>query len=241
MIKTKYILLVILPLLAGCNLIDDWSAGDIEVRRITINNDMVDIKVKNIFEITLIQDDSAYIDVICGENFQPKVDIHADGKSLIIDHSINNRWLRGYDKVKLEVHLTYIPTMNIYSPIKLETQGTFNTNTFYLVDWGSFTECNVSINVDKLIVQTSGDNFGEYNIKGTSRVTDIAVRGSTKIDCSGLQTESCNLYHKSIMDVSLTVSNNFVVNIISSGNAYYRGNPTVTLTRSGSGNIYQIN
>jgi len=240
MIKTKYIPLIFLPLLAGCSLMDDWSAGDIEVRRITINNDLADIKVENIFEITLIQDDSAYIDVICGENFQPKVDIHADGKSLIIDHSINNRWLHGYDKVKLEVHLTYIPTMNIYSPIKLETRGTFKTNQLYLIDWGNFTECNVSIDANLLRLDTSGDSFGVYKVRGTSLLTEIYSRGSASIDCSGLQTKACILHHKSIMDASITVTDKLDIDIISSGNVFYRGNPTVTLTRSGSGNVYHI-
>ena len=233
----RYLMFSASMLMAGCGLIDQWSPGEMECKTIQITSNIEKIDVGNIFEIKLIQDDNAHIDVICGNNFQHKVEITLKDNILILDHNIKNRWLNGYDKIILEIHIPYLPPINVLKPVKIETQGTFKTETFYLVDWGDYTDCNVSIDVNNLVLHTSGDNFGTYIISGKTKNTNIRGGGSARIDCSALQTETCQLIHQSITDLTINVNEQFDVQIESSGNVYYAGDPTVKLVRNGSGKL----
>ncbi|MGE0077448.1 MAG: DUF2807 domain-containing protein [Bacteroidales bacterium] len=235
----NFIVSVAVSFLCSCSLIDKWSPGETEVRTVQITNSFEDINIDNIFEITLIQDENSYVDIICGCNFQSKVDVKVEDNTLILDHSIKNRWLNGYDKVKLELHLPTLSTINIHKPIKIETVGTFKTDSFYLIDWSDYSDCNVSVEVNNLAIHTSGDSFGTYIITGKTNTSTIYGRGSAKIDCSALQTETCEYYQKSIVDASINVGNQFDVQIESSGNVYYSGSPNISLVRSGSGKLIQ--
>jgi len=235
--KPGYYILVIALLASGCSMIDRLSPGETQIRQHQIANTIEEISINAMFEIVLIQDSKAYVEIICGENFQPKIDISAVDNQLNLNHSIKNRWLHGYDKVKLRIHLPRVTAINIRTPSKVETEGMLNTETLTLTDWSDYSECNITVNTSKFSLHTSGDSFGIYRINGQSKGTEIYSRGSATINCTNLQAESCNLYHKSIMDLPVNVSHKLDVTILASGNVYYSGNPTISLTRNGSGNL----
>lgn len=224
-------------LTSGCSMIDNLSPGETQIRQQQIDSAIEEININAMFEITLIQDNRAYIDIICGENFQPKIDISTVNNQLHLNHNIKNRWLHGYDKVKLRIHLPRIAVINIRTPSKIETEGTLSTETLTVIDWSDYAECNLTVNTTKFNLHTSGDSFGIYSISGKAKGTEIYSRGSASISCTNLQAESCKLSHKSIMDIPVNASHQLDVTILASGNVYYSGDPTISLTRNGSGNL----
>lgn len=236
-----YLFPLAVTLLAGCGLVEDWSEGDTETRTIQITDKIATIEVRNIFVVTLIQDDSSYLNVTCGENFQAKMQIKMVDGVLVLDHNISHRWLYGYDKVKAEIHLGYLPAINVHNPAKIETLGTFTSDSFYLIDWEDFSECDVSIDVKSLKIETSDDHFGVFIVKGKSGKTEMSCRGSSRFDCSALETDTCYLSQESTVDLPINVNQLFDVTIKSSGNVYYSGNPTIKLTRWGSGELIKEN
>lgn len=236
--KTKLIIaLTLFSVLSGCDLIDNFGDAKIESRRFNISSSIEHIKVYNTFDITLVQDNSSFAIITCGEDIQSKVEIRVEDNVLIVDHNVNNRWLRGYEKIKIELHFPSVPVINIYKPCKIETRDTFFTDSFYIIDWGKFSECYIGVNAKFIRIDLSGDNFGSYTIKGNSNRSIFYSRGSAKFNFSEFKTDTCLLYQQSIIDIFIHVNNYLDAFIKSSGNIYYSGNPSINLIKEGEGNL----
>lgn len=216
---------------------NNFGDGKIESRRFNINANIDHLKVLNTFDITLVQDNNSFAVITCGENIQPKVEIRVEDNVLIVDHAINNRWLSGYEKIRIELHFPSIPVINVYKPCKIEALDTLRTDVFYLVDWGNFADCRVSIDANLFCIHSSGDSFGSYVIGGKALKSEIFCRGSANYSFKDFYTDSCFLSQESIMDIDLNVSVFFDVLIKSSGNVYYTGEPSINLIRKGEGNL----
>lgn len=236
--KTKLIIaLTLFSVLSGCDLLDNFGDAKIESRRFNINSSIEHIKVYNTFDITLVQDNSSFAVITCGEDIQSKVEIRVEDNVLIVDHNVNNRWLRGYEKIRIELHFPSVPVINVYKPCKIESLDTLKTDVFYLVDWGNFTDCRVCIDVNLFCIHSSGDSFGSYVVDGKALKSEIYCRGSANYTLNNFYTDSCFLSQESIMDIHLNVNNYLDVLIKSTGNVYYTGEPTINLIRKGEGNL----
>ncbi|KAB2870890.1 MAG: hypothetical protein F9K37_04740 [Bacteroidales bacterium] len=239
--STKLIIILnLLIILTGCDLLDNFRGGNIESRRFNINTSIDHIKVNNTFDITLVQDNSSFVDITCGENFQPKVVISIKEKTLMLNHGVNYQWINGYEKIKLEIHIPNISSIDVYKPSKIQTLGTFNSTQFRLIDWGNFIDCNLDVSTDFLRVDSSGDSFGSYSIKGSAIKSVFYCRGSAKFSCTEFQTDTCQISQESILDLSISVKNFLDVRIESTGNVFYTGNPTINLTRNGKGELIKL-
>lgn len=239
--KFKFVVILIsLLLLFGCEPINNWDGAEAVVRKLEFKNTIEHLKVNNTFEIILVQDTVSYLNIICSEKLQSKVAARIDKNTLLLDNSIKNLWLNGYEKVRLELHVPSIPAINIYKPCKIESRGVIKSDMFYLVDWGNFTDCNVSVDVRLVSIHTSGDSFGSYVVKGRSLKADLTCRGSANYKFENLITDSCYIWQKSIMDMTIIVNSDLEVRIDSKGNVLYKGDPTVRLAGTGDGDLIKM-
>jgi len=238
--KLNCIYLLIL-IVSGCSMNEIIDPGDLENRRIDIVQPYMAIEVENTFEITLVQDSLSYALVTCGDKLQQDVSIMVSDSILFLKNDLNLHFLKGYDKVKVELHLLEIPTINIRKPSKLETAGVFRTPTFYLVDWNSFTDCRVSLEVDNLYLNISGSNFGSYHIEGKATNAMLFCEGTALFDLANMSIDSCYVLHDGLNDVFLHVNRYLNANFSSKGNVYYSGEPTCLVSGDGSGRLIKVN
>lgn len=226
----KYLLIVsILTVFTSCK--DGlFNAGEVVTREVLLDDKISLIEVNSMFDITLVQDTINKALTTCGENLQPDIDIFIKDGTLHINNSIKYSWSRDYEKVKLELHLISIPQINVRKPIYMTTRDTFKTNEFFLVDWGKFTELNVTLDVNNCAIAVSSDNFGHFTVKGKAVNATFNGWGSSFIYAEGLQTQNCTVNHRSIGDTYVNVSNTLNVTIETSGKVYYYGNPSTITT-----------
>jgi len=238
--KFTYLNLLLIFIL-GCSTNEIIDPGDVETRRVEISKSYRSIEVENTFEITLVQDSLSYALVTCGEKLQQDVSIMVKDSILFLKNNLNLHFLKGYDKVKVELHLNEIPITNIRKPSKIQTAGVFRTPTFYLVDWNSFTDCSVNLEVDNLILSISGSNFGSYHVEGKAISASLFCEGTALFDLANMSIDSCCVSHDGLNDVFLHVNRYLSATFTSKGNVYYSGEPICLVSGDGSGRLIKVN
>ncbi|NOU17699.1 MAG: DUF2807 domain-containing protein [Bacteroidales bacterium] len=203
-----------------------FNAGDVVTREIQLSSTISCIEVNTMLEITLVQDTINKALVTCGENLQSDIDIFVKDNILYLNNSIKYNWSRSYEKVKLELHLISIPRLDVRKPSYITSRDTIKTHEFFLVDWGKFTELDVTLDVDNCAIDVSVEGFGHYTVKGKSTTANFHCKGSAFFYAEKLQVQNCTVLQNSIGDTYVNVLNKLTVTIQNSGKVYYYGNPS---------------
>lgn len=223
----RFILVLFIPIFfTSCEKNAFFNAGEVITREILLENYISDIEVNTMFDITLVQDTINKALVTCGENLQPDIEIFVKNDTLYLNNSVKYKWSRSYDKIKLDLHLKSIPQLTIWKPVYITTRDTFKTNSFFLIDWGMFTELDVNINVNSCYIDVSSENFGHYTLKGKAVNAFFLGWGSSFFYAEGLQVQNCIVKQRSIGDIYINVLNELNVTIETTGKVYYYGNPS---------------
>lgn len=203
-----------------------FDAGETVTKEIRIDSVFSSIDIENIFDITLVNDTVNKVLVTCGENLQPYVSIRVNNGILYFDHSVKQNWSRSYQKIKLEVHLTFGPRIDIHEPISLKTKGVFTCNNFTFVDFWKVSEVDVNIDANFCGIYMSSDNFGYYKVKGKAQNAEIWGWGSAYVIADSLVTQNCHVLQRGMADVYVNVTGQLSVSLEFTGDVYYTGNPT---------------
>lgn len=217
--------LLLLLCLVSCEKNAFFKAGETVSREILFEGKFKIIEVNSMLEITLVQDSINKAIVTCGENLQPNIDFYVQDSVLHLDNSIKYNWSRSYDKIKLELHLVRTPQLNIRKPVSIVTRDTFKTTEFFLIDWGTFTDLDVTLDVNNCAIDLSPEGFGHYTVKGKAFSATFNGKGSAFIYANDLKIQNCIVKQLSIGDIYVNVTNELKVSLLSSGNVYYSGNP----------------
>ena len=224
-LKRHIIYMVPLLLIISCNKAL-FNAGDTVTRELKIEVQFSIIDIENIFDITLVNDTVNKVLVTCGENLQPYVSIKVKDGILYFDHSVKENWSRSYQKIKLEVHLTFGPRIDIHEPISLKTIGVFKADYFALIDFWKVSEVDINLDVHTCGIYMSSDNFGYFKVKGKAQTADIWGWGSAYVLADSLVTQNCHVIQRGMADVHVNVTGQLAVSLEFTGDVYYRGNPT---------------
>jgi len=219
------LLLWVLVIHTSCEKGAFFNAGETVIREVLLEHNISTIEVNSMFEVTLVQDTINKAVVTCGENLQPDINIFIKDDILHLNNTLKYSWSRSYEKIKLELHLISIPQINVREPANITTRDTFKTNEFFLIDWGLFTELDVTLDVNNCAIDLSSDDFGHYTVRGKAVSATFNGKGSSFIYANELQVQNCTVKQISIGDIYINVSNELRVSLLSSGNVYYRGNP----------------
>ena len=229
----KFLIIVVFLLtLIACEKGALFNAGEAVSREVLLQDKISTIEVNTMSDITLVQDTVNKAIVTCGANLQPNIDLFVKEDILHINNSIRYGWSRSYEKIKLELHLISIPTLNIRVPVYITTRDTFKTESFFLVDWGMFTELDVTLNVNNFGLDVSSEGFGHYTVKGKSVNATFNDWGSSFFYADGFKVQNCLVKQRSIGDIYINVSNNLTVSIETTGRVFYYGNPSTIVLKN---------
>jgi len=235
-----YILFLFIWFFKSCNLIDVYTLGDMAERRITVPLTPEKFDIKGSFSITLLQDTVGFLIIKCHEKVMHDVDIKILNGVLLLRENVNSRWLKDYPIIDIEVHLAEIPMVEIRQPCRLSIPNTFKSHKFYLVDWGNYVDCNANLEVDILRIDVSGESFGTYRCEGYAEYATLNAHGAALMDLSQTKVKYCTVNQNSTETINIWVTDYLKATITSTGNLRLRGNPTIELTRQGSGELVKV-
>ncbi|HEY4787673.1 MAG TPA: DUF2807 domain-containing protein [Bacteroidales bacterium] len=219
-----------------------FDAGDTTTREVNIDSAFSTINIENIFDITLVNDTLNKVLITTGENLQSYVSIEAKNGVLYLNHSVKENWSRKYQKIKLEVHLTSGPHIDIHEPISLKTKGVFKCDNFVIVDWWKVSEVDVNLDANFCGIYMSSDNFGYFKVKGKTQTADIWGWGSAYVHADSLVAQNCHVLQRGMADVYVNVTGQLSVDLEFTGDVYYTGNPTEVIIekQTSSGRLIKL-
>ena len=213
----KYTLPIILIGLFSCDKAFLDSGSEVS-REIIISEPFTALRFNNIFDVTLVQDTVNKVIFTCGENLQPYVSAVIKDNMLVLNHTEKNNWSRKYKHIQVEIHVVAIPSIHIYSPISLKTIGVLKGSSFWLCDFGKFSDVNVTVDVKACSVFMTSDNFGLFKINGKADKTELWGWGSAVVRTDSLIAQSCHVKHRGFSDIYVNVVNQLNVSLEFTGN-----------------------
>lgn len=221
------LLLLAITLVVGLTACDKslFDSGPETQREIIIKEAFTKIDFQNIFDIVMIQDTVNKIIITCGENLQDKVSATVSNGTLTLDHNEKYNWSRSYKHIQAEIHIVSIPAIAIHAPVSLISADTLKGEIFWLLDYGKYSNINVTLNVNACDVYMTSDNFGIFKVKGKCKKADLWGWGSALVRADSLVAEQCHVKHRGFNDVYVNVTNQLSVSLEYTGNIYYTGNP----------------
>jgi len=82
---------------------------------------------------------------------------------------------------------------------------------------------------------------GDVNLRGIATMIDITITGVGDVEAFALNTNICDIRITGVGDGEVFVNNELNVTITGDGTVFYKGNPTITSTITGNGNVVNAN
>ncbi len=220
----NYLFILLIFLITSC---DDalFNTGSIITKNIEIS-DFDEIYVEDIFEIYLIQDTVCKIEVKGGSNVIPNLEFNVDeDKKLTINDNNSARWSRDYDKIKLYISVDTLRFLRLSAPSKVVSQNTLITPELKIFSIADFAEIKLNLTCNNCYVVNSGTSGGIINLSGETNSFTFWARASLQINAENFIANYVTVKSESIGDCSINVNKELSVEILKSGNVYYKGNP----------------
>jgi microcompartment protein CcmL/EutN len=117
-------------------------------------------------------------------------------------------------------------------PAKITNTDTlsFENLTVVVNGRGTFTECNMAIDAGKISLLAYGSNVGNHVFKGKADNLNVVTEGLTTVDASELAAQNVSVVQKSVNSSEVNAVSKLLVNMLSSGNIYYTGDPEISMT-----------
>lgn len=220
-----------------------FDSGPTITREVEITGTFSTINFKNMFDVVLVQDTMDKVLVTCGKKLQSYVSIGVMDGILNCDQDTKYNWSRKYEKIKLEIHFIALSEISIHEPVNIKNKGILNGPTFTLVDYGKFSEVELTVDLGICGIYMTSDNFGYFKIKGKCGFADIWGWGSSLVRADSLAAVNCNVLQRGIGSVYVNVSNELTVSLEYSGNVYYTNTPAsiVIKEQKSTGQLIKMN
>ncbi len=220
----NYLFILFIFLITSCdNAL--FNTGSIITKNIEIL-DFDEIYVEDIFEIYLIQDTVCKIEVKGGSNVIPNLEFNVDeDKKLTINDNNSARWSRDYDKIKLYISVDTLRFLELNAPSKIVSQNTLITPELKIFSIADFAEIELNLNCNNCYVVNSGTSGGIIHLSGETNSFTFWARASIQINAENFMANYVTVKTESIGDCSINVNKELSVEILRSGNVYYKGNP----------------
>jgi len=240
--STIYIILVML-LFASCSKED--SAGCFKSTG-TITTETRDLgafnylHMKNNVDVYLAYSPTYSVEVKAGKNVLPGIKTTISENTLSITNENTCNWVRSYEK-PIEV---YIGTPRLDS-IVYEASGNLTSTNQFVADSIKLDVLEGAGSID-LWVNTDCSKWNlhygtvDLNVRGASHISYLYSSGYGPADLRNLETTFTYMTNNSTNNCFVSASLELVVKIENVGDVYYYGNPPkVSLSGSGTGQLYK--
>lgn len=222
--KTFFLIFLPVVFLLSCEENGFLDAGE-EITGIKELKDFNTVHVNDIFELELVQDTINKIEITAGEHLIDQISTKVSDTTLSIDNENIMRWSRGYEPVKLRLHLKNLRKLRLNAPCNVSTANTINN---YKIDvWNIAEAGTIMMQIETVVFYfvNSSTSTGDFHFSGSTRIAGCWIRGSGHYNSMDLRSEFSNIHQSSIADAYVYSGNTLNVWIDSEANLYYTGEP----------------
>ena len=110
-------------------------------------------------------------------------------------------------------------------PVEISNTDTLEIENLRVVvsGRGSFTECDLTLRGGNMNISAYGSNVGDHRLSGKVEKLVVVSEGLTSVDASELVARVVNYRQSSVNPGFVHATEKLTVNMLSSGNLYYRG------------------
>lgn len=257
--KTNFKFFAVLLLLAvlspSCDLDCTKGSGDI-LSETRIVDFFDEIEMRGSFELRLSQAPDFSLTIEADDNILPLIETRVNSQDrLVVDLE---DCIRSHEPILIIVSAPNIETIAIkgsgdvfgmttldFNSLKLEIDGSGDVEIDSL--FVNFAEISIEGSgdvmidyIDALTINAEISGSGDIDLKGFSNDFNVEVDGSGDIDALNLTTETCDIDIMGSGDCEITATDELNIIIRGSGSVFYRGNPVITSSVSGSGDIVKL-
>jgi hypothetical protein len=192
-------------------------------------DDFNEIYIEDIFEVVLIQDTICKIELVGGSNLLPDVEFNVSDNKLNISNNYGGNWSRNYERIKVYLSLKNITLLRLNESSNISCIDTLTLPKLTVYSINDYSDISLTLNCDNFYIVNSSTSGGYFTIIGEGINSGIWSRGSCIIDAQKFETVKTNIKNESIGNCYAGICQTLEVEILNSGNVYYKGNPeTIT-------------
>lgn len=214
------------------------GSGNIITKEVPIN-DFSGVELNVPAEVHLIQSDNYSVKLIGDDNIINVLDIKNKDKSLSIGFVKDYYFWNILTNKPLKI---YISSPN-FEKISMNNPGSIVTDNQIITSKIEATisgagNIDLDVKTDDLTSRISG--FGDMNLKGYAKRSDVSVTGAGSINAYSLSVEDAKVMISGAGDAKMNVSKSLDGKISGAGTIKYLGDPVVKSSISGAGDIKRI-
>ena len=244
----RLLILLVMPgvLITGCDRENAWdfvkTRGEPVVEYKTLPA-FHSITVSNGINVALSQGNDHAATIEGWKNLMPKIRLSVDKDGVLVIEDANQfNFVRTRDNMTT-VHLTVAGELN---HIHFSGNGYFvSKDTIFTSGLTVLCEeasgsVDLKVKAQGVYIGTNHQNVASITIGGSCHNIGITNWGNAPVDLSGLLASFADIHHHGPGNVYINASESVSTVIYGMGDVYYWGNPLITLTRKGKGNMYRI-
>ncbi len=220
---------------------DCFNASD-EIDSVTYDfSNYTTIDVYDIFEVYIKQDSFYRLKVVCNSDLLD--DILIEQKDSVIEISDHNTcYFTKLADSSIKVYITApnLKNVNFYCASSLYSIDTLEYERFLFRAYGKLAFADLTINCSDHFFLSLWDVSGDFKIRGYAKYFESLFHGNAYADAFDLKTEVTKVDHRSTGDIKVSATNKIKVQILDIGNIYYKGNPEIEATITGTGKIIKV-
>lgn len=202
--------------------------------RTTGHFDGIDLRI--CADVQVEQSSTFSVSVTTSENLMSVIRTEVQGTTLCIDTK-NNKCINGNDDITIYVTMPELVMLDISGSGDIVSKNNFNAPNLDINISGSGNIIMDSLQTTNYDMNISGS--GNIKLAGTQIASSqkIKISGSGDINTLNLPTNDCEIKISGSGKAQVWAINKLVTDISGSGDIIYKGNPIVTSSTSGSGDV----
>ncbi len=248
-------LLLFVLLFPSCELDCTKGSGNV-ISETRVVNFFDEIEMRGAFDLRLTQADEFSLVIEAEDNILPLIDTRVNSQDrLVIDTDgcirTNERTVLFVSAPNIEEiridgsgDVTAVTTLD-FNSLRVDINGSGDVDIDSL--FTNFAEVNIDGSgdvmvdyIDAVTINVEVQGSGDIDFSGFSNDFNVDIEGSGNVDALNLVTEKCAIDISGSGDCEITATDELGIIIRGSGSVYYRGDPVITSSIAGSGDIIKL-
>ena len=201
------------------------------------------IKIGNGINVFITNGDDNSVKIEGWKNLMPKIILSVNEEGVLeVDDKNTFNFVRNRDN-RTTLHLSVsgeINCIDFSGDGVVVSNDTIHTAGLTILSLKASGSVDLKVNAQWISIGTSHENVASITLSGFGESVGITHWGYNPVDLSGLGASHASIHHHGPANVYVNTSETLEVVVYGVGNVYYRGNPKITLTREGKGNLYKF-
>ena len=195
------------------------------------------IEVKDRIDLVLEARPAGSVAIEGGANLLGQVITEVKDGTLQISNEMRCRWVRSF-KPRITVHVPIgdLCRVTLRGTGDLRCADTLRCDYFLLEQWGAEGSTELKVNVDRLDIALH-TGAGDALVSGLCASTGLYCGIMAPLDARALRADTVRVNNSGVADVRCWAVHHLEAEVRSAGDVYYRGDPDVYSSVTGSGRL----